>query len=123
MALMHDIEEMYSGDILGPFKHHSPEVCDAIRKVNKEIIKEVFEDLPQELAEHYVSLWNEEGRGKTIEAQIVKTADKLSLIAKCSEEIKAGNQFFNEIYDKQLKALHDDKKEWWVRIKHQVIPR
>src|SRR3989344_3599901 len=38
LALLHDMEEAISGDILNPFKHYNDEVLSAIRKVNKETI-------------------------------------------------------------------------------------
>ncbi len=106
MALIHDNEEMFSGDILSPFKHHSPEVKNAIKSVNQELIKEVFSELPAELQERYVSLWNEEGRQESIEAQVVKISDRISLISKCAEEIRAGNGFF---------------KEWWQKIQKHIF--
>lgn len=122
MALVHDMEEIFSGDIVTPFKHYSSEVAAAIRKVNKELIEEVFSGLPDTLASHFISLWNEEGQGETIEAQAVKVADKLSLIAKCAEELKVGNEFFKEIYDRQLNLLRQYDKPWWQKIKDQILP-
>ncbi len=121
MALVHDSEEMFSGDILSPFKHHSPQVKNAIKTVNQELIKEVFEDLPKNIQEKYVTLWNEESRQESIEAQVVKVSDRISLIGKCAEEITAGNDFFKEIYDTELSALKDDTKEWWQKIKTHVF--
>ncbi|MBI4122798.1 MAG: HD domain-containing protein [Parcubacteria group bacterium] len=121
MALVHDMEEMFSGDILGPFKHYSPDVMGAIRKVNERLIKKVFAGLPNQLANHFVSLWNEEGEQKVIEAQVVKLADRLSLIAKCSEEVKGGNQFFKPIYKKELASLKKYNKSWWKKIKNEVL--
>lgn len=121
MALVHDMEEIYSGDILGPFKHYSPEVAAAIRKVNQEVIKDAFSDLPEDLALHYISLWNEEGAGETIEAQVVKVADKLSLISKCAEEIKVGNEFFREMYEDTLRSLLEYEKPWWRKIKERIL--
>ena len=121
MALVHDMEESFSGDILTPFKHYSKEVTFAIRKVNKEIIQDVFADLPKELASHYVALWNEEGEGETKEAQLVKVADKLSLVAKCAEEVKVGNEFFQEIYNSQLEWLQSYEKPWWEKIKNKIL--
>ena len=123
MALVHDMEEMFSGDILGPFKHHSPEVALAIRRVNERLIGEVFAGLPNRLVSHFVSLWNEEGKQKAIEAQVVKLADRLSLIAKCSEEIKGGNQFFKPIYATELASLKKYNKPWWKKIKNEVFGR
>lgn len=121
MALAHDMEEMFSGDILGPFKHKLPEVSVAIRTLNQEMIKEVFADLPQDLARHFISLWEEEGQRQTTEAQIVKVADTLSLIAKCAEEVKVGNTFFQEMYESQLKLLQNYNAEWWEKIKNQIL--
>lgn len=121
MALVHDVEEMFSGDILSPFKHYSPEVTSAIRKVSVEVIEGAFKGLPTSLKEHFISLWTEEGEGKGIEAQVVKMADRLSLLAKCAEEVKAGNEFFKEIYELQLRSLKGDKLPWWGEIKEKVL--
>ena len=121
MALVHDAEEVFSGDILGPFKHYSKEVTEAIRKVNVEIIQDAFEGLPNSLRNHFVSLWVEEGEGVSIEAQVVKMADRLSLIAKSGEEVNAGNEFFREMYEDQLALLNRDDKPWWNAIKAKVL--
>jgi 5'-deoxynucleotidase YfbR-like HD superfamily hydrolase len=121
MALVHDMEEMFSGDIVTPFKHYSKEVEEAIAKVNKETIPRAFEDLPQGLAQHYINLWTEEGKGETIEAQVVKVADKLSLISKCAEEIRVGNESFQEIYNNGIQFLEAYNKPWWQKIKNQIL--
>lgn len=121
MALVHDMEETFSGDILSPFKNRTPELKSAIRQVNQETIHLVFQDLPERFAQHYISLWNEEGRGESIEAQIVKIADRLSLLSKCAEEVKTGNQYFGEIYTDALENLQQYEAEWWQDIKEEVL--
>lgn len=121
MALVHDMEEQFSGDILGPFKSFSPEVKTAIRKVNKEVIHQCFEGLPESLQNHFVALWIEEGEGESAEAQIVKAADRLALVAKCYEEVKTGNEFFRHIYEGSLHTLRTTKLPWWDDIKDEVL--
>ena len=117
MALLHDLEEIFSGDILGPFKHYSENVYLEIQKVNKELIKEVFKDLPAELKREYILLWNEENERKSLEAEIVKIADKISLLSKCFEEIKSGNNYFKKIYQRELNKLRNSKYPWFKKIK------
>ena len=40
-------------------------------------------------------------------AKIVKAADKLSALIKCSDELKMGNSEFSSAYDSTLKAIKD----------------
>ena len=121
MALVHDMEETFSWDILVPFKHYSPELSQAIRKVNEETILDVFGDLPANLRDYYISLWKEEGKGESLEAQIVKVADKLSLLAKCLEEMNAGNDYIGKVYEESRKKLEDYDASWWQKIKSQIL--
>lgn len=122
IALVHDMEESFSGDIRGPFKHRSKEVLDAIRKAGREIIPLVFEDLPKDLSREFIALWKEDTEQKTMEAKVVKVADELSLIAKCHEEAKVGNEFFRPIYERHLEKLRDLDHLWWEKIKGKVLP-
>ena len=105
IALIHDMEEAFSGDILTPFKHYNEEITEAIRKVNRDTIPLMFEDLPKDLSVELIKLWTEDAEQSSKEAQVVKLADKLSLISKCYEETKVGNDYFKPIYERELEKL------------------
>ena len=123
MALIHDTEEMFSGDILTPFKHYSSEVKEIIQKVNRKVIPQIFENLSENMRKKYITLWNDESTGKSMEAQMVKVADRLSLLSKCAEEVKVGNGYFEGIYENQLKLLQKYNAPWWKKIRDQVLPQ
>lgn len=121
IALVHDMEETFSGDILTPFKHYNEEIAEAIRKVNRDTIPLMFEDLPEDLSAEFIKLWTEDAEQSSKEAQVVKLADKLSLISKCYEEMKVGNDYFKPIYDSQLIKLREIKYPWWQKIKSEIL--
>jgi len=121
IALVHDMEEAFSGDILTPFKHYNEEITEAIRKVNRDTIPMMFENLPENLGLELVELWRQDAEQSSKEAQVVKLADKLSLISKCYEEMKVGNDYFRPIYEKELEKLKSLKHPWWHKIKKEIL--
>lgn len=71
MILIHDLPEIYSGDVLAykkGDKHKEKEIKSA---------KKIFGEMPEKLCKEYLKLWNEYETGKTKEAKIAKSFDKL----------------------------------------------
>lgn len=78
MALIHDIGEVYAGDIIpnsgiAPEEKHGRE---------KESLQRVFEGLPQ--AEEYLRLWEEFENGTSPEALFIRQIDKLEMALQAS---------------------------------------
>jgi len=111
-ALVHDMEEMFSGDIAQPFKHADPELKKLIHKLNENSVDMAFEGLPIDLAKHFKYIWSDYNKENKIEDTIVKIADKLSLISYCLEQIKLGNRFMFDILTNGIKLLEIYKFEW-----------
>lgn len=122
MATIHDVEEGFSGDIVNPFKHFNDQIMKAIREVNEQTIVLMFEKLPPGLQEEYINIWKEESAQRTKEAQVVKLADRLSLVSKCYEEMHVGNVFFKPIYEAELKRIGQMNYPWWNKIRDSIMP-
>lgn len=115
-ALVHDIEEMFTGDIIQPYKYYDPKLKNLIDKINDTMVKKAFEGLPPKLASHLTFLWSDYHQHKKIEDKIVKIADKLSLVAYCLEQIQLGNQFMKPILDNGLAMLSEYKFSWLTPV-------
>lgn len=72
MALIHDMGEIYTGDISANSVFSSKEKEEAERRD----MQEVFRMLPDRHRDFYISLWEEYESGVTPEARFVKAFDK-----------------------------------------------
>lgn len=111
-ALIHDIEEMFSGDIIQPFKYADPTLKELIDKLNLKSVDQAFEGLPSSLANHLIYLWKDYHKEESLEDKIVKISDKLSLIAYCLEQIRLGNRYMVEILRNGMKLLESYNFSW-----------
>ena len=110
MSLMHDLAESFTGDL----------TTDKISKKEKEkleneTMKKIFNNLPNILAEKYLSIWNEYQKRQTDEAVFLHEVDKLEMAFQANVYAKEGIQkqtlqpFFdtakNEIKNKRLMGI------------------
>lgn len=91
-ALVHDLEEVRTGDLIRPFKHSSPEfnrqVEDAARHCFIELLEELFD---ARYVTELVMLW-ENAKDETLEGRILAFADFLSVLGYVLEEIRGSNR-------------------------------
>ncbi|PJF44380.1 MAG: oxetanocin [Phototrophicales bacterium] len=99
MALLHDIAESQTGDIPQPAMRHFPD--EVKENVERGIMTELTQDFGH-LGNLYVDLWEEYERSETLEAQIVKTADKLELLIQAFEYEKLGFQSLDDFWENLL---------------------
>ena len=100
MALLHDLAESVTGDLI-------PGELDESEKTRREVeaIRKIVLDLPPEIREEYLSLWEEYNEGISREAQIVRDADKLDMALQAlnySKESK-DKESFREFVESALK--------------------
>jgi len=101
MALLHDIEEAISGDILAPIKQGMfRKVLDKENTKNIALLTGGLGD-----GEKYSALWHEVVDEKTLESKIIKLVDRMSCIIYCIREIHLGNKYFSAILESEAKNI------------------
>lgn len=105
-ALMGDLEEALTGDLITIFKNARPELKSAAKRVGEDCTDAMFEEfggaawhLDQIRKMDHLNQW---------EAAAVKFADLLCVVAHATQEYCAGNQAFQPV----LRDIHRDMGKW-----------
>ena len=85
-AILHDMEEVVTGDVPSPTKYHNPALTDHFHRLER-------------IAAHEVSTvfgswsYNErrDAKDETIEGQIIRIADCAAVVFKITQELELGN--------------------------------
>jgi 5'-deoxynucleotidase YfbR-like HD superfamily hydrolase len=112
MALMHDLEECLTGDLLYPFKHgvdlakeERKQLSTAINHViSTHVEKELFHELPILIQKSYIKLWNQ-SKTDGLEGLLVEAMDKFEILIFALEEMDMGNMQMKPIYITAMKIL------------------
>lgn len=102
VALYHDVQEVYTGDMPTPAKYYNESMRDNYRKIENSATNKLLSMLEPKLALQYgefLSCKDEEI------LKIVKSADKLSAYLKCVEECKCNNSEFKSAKQSTFNSL------------------
>ena len=113
MGMVHDIEEVVSGDIIkilkqGKFK----EELDKLNEQNAFCIMHLLGTR----GDKYFALWNEAKEIKTLEAKIIAFCDMVDRIIYEIKESHLGNNYFRELLEFEAKKLYD-----WIDILPELM--
>lgn len=105
MALIHDLEECVTGDLLYPFKHGigipkamKKDLTDAISLViERHVSEELFKELPEIIKNSYIRLWKQ-SKTNGLEGVLVEAMDKFEILIFALEEMDMGNMQMKPIY-------------------------
>ena len=105
IALYHDFSEIITGDMPTPVKYRNETLKSEYKKVEHDACITLIEKLPQDLQSVYGDIMQ---GGDNAELQkIIKAADKISALIKCSEELKFGNTDFSAAKESTEKAIRE----------------
>jgi 5'-deoxynucleotidase len=93
LALFHDAEEVMTGDIPSPVKHHNPGMLRSIREIESLASQQLLGMVPSQLAASYRDIIGD-GQKRHDLLRWVKAADTLDAYLKCVMEEAVGNREF-----------------------------
>lgn len=102
-ALYHDCTEIITGDMPTPIKYYNTEIRTIYGDIEAAAQERLLETLPEDLRKEYAELMSP---ADPEAKRIVKAADKLSALIKCTEELRMGNRDFESALQAQLEAIH-----------------
>lgn len=110
LALFHDADEVFVGDLPTPVKYFNPEIRASYQAAETMAKEKLLSLLPQDLQEDYRGLFFPPQDAHT---RLVKAADKIAAYIKCLEETAAGNGEFSQARESLKKELaaYDDLPE------------
>ena len=113
LALYHDASEILTGDLPTPIKYHDKSIRTAYKEVERLANEKLLHMLPEALQGAYAGVLSPDEE----EERLVKAADKLSALVKCTEERKAGNREFASAEAQtreSLRAMGLPEAEWFM---------
>lgn len=90
VAMYHDSSEIITGDMPTPIKYYNDEIKSAYKQIEATAQKQLTEMLPDDFKADFKSIYNPD----ELTHRLVKAADKLSALIKCTEELNMGNREF-----------------------------
>ncbi len=101
-ALFHDTPEIITGDLPTPIKYYNSQINEAYGQIEEGAKEKLLGLLPTDLQAQYAPVFAPAPEVK----QLVKAADKIQALLKCTDEIACGNQEFSAANRATLKSIH-----------------
>ncbi|NHJ32359.1 MAG: HD family hydrolase [Asgard group archaeon] len=110
MAILHDLSESVSQDLDRRIRKFSPKKYDNFKtELDYEAIKFLLANLPEKTGNYLLSVYQELQSKKSLEAGIVKDADRLETILQMDDYIHRGypKELFNEFIKNFSEEIND----------------
>lgn len=100
-AMFHDTGEIITGDMPTPIKYYSDELRNAYKQIEGVACDRLMCMLPEDFRMDFEQLYHPDS--ETV--RLIKAADKISALIKCTEELNMGNREFSEAAASTKKAI------------------
>ena len=103
LGVYHDMPEILTGDMPTPVKYHNTEIRRAFGEIEAAAQQTILDTLPADMKEDFTPLISPDETDDLY--KLVKAADKISALIKCTEEKNSGNKEFQSAERATLKAI------------------
>jgi len=103
-ALYHDATEIITGDLPTPVKYYNKDIKDSYKQLEERARERLSSMLPEDLRGEFEPYL---GHGDAETEKIVKAADKVSALIKCTEEEQMNNREFLRAKESVLAYIND----------------
>lgn len=107
-ALVHDLEECETGDILYPLHDENPEFKERLNYIRDQCIEhKIFEELPLLVREKFKQAWRS-AKDDSPEGQLVACMDKFEILMYAFSEYSLGNKSLYSIAGNAIRIIERD---------------
>ena len=100
-AMFHDTSEIITRDMPTPVKYNNSDIISAYKQIEKNAEERLLNMLPEDFREDFKEIYSPDADTK----RLVKAADKISALIKCTEELNMGNREFAVAEKAQREAI------------------
>lgn len=104
LAMYHDVAEIITGDLPTPVKYYSKDIKSAYAIVEENAENQLLSYLPDDIKNVYSDIIGKKDNDKELWT-LIKAADKISALIKCTEELQMGNRDFEKAHKSTLEAI------------------
>jgi len=109
-ALVHDLEECETGDILYPLHDENPDFKERLTYIREKCVREkIFEELPEFTKMKFKQAWLT-AKDDSPEGQLVACMDKFEILMYAFSEYSLGNRSVYSIAGNAARIIKDDFK-------------
>lgn len=101
-ALFHDMSEVLTGDLPTPIKYANSTLCGSYKELEEKATAELISTIPCPMQEEYTKLVTDMENER-----IIKAADTIAALIKCTEEVQNGNKEFERAYRATRQKVYD----------------
>ncbi len=103
IGIYHDMPEIITGDMPTPVKYYNKEIRSCFGEIEKAAQQSILDTLPDDLKPDFAPLIIPDENTETY--RLVKAADKISALIKCTDEKNTGNKEFAAAEKSTVKAI------------------